>query len=321
VPDDSSPPQLSVVINILLGGSYLRRSIEALLQQRNPPRLEIIVPVCPAFDRVEDLQRQYPSVRFVEVDRLPAGADLSDPGLAHLVYDRRRAVGLGAARGEIVALTEDQMVPEAEWCAALVQAHRAPHPAIGGAIGNAGEGTLHRALFLSDFGRYEPPFEEGEAEYLTDQNVSYKRAALEKLRHVWSEFYHEPAVHDTFRAMGAKLWLTPECRVRMDRGPLGIAQQLRERFAWGRVFGGQRALRVSGASRMVLLGASPLIPVLIVWRRLAAAVHRGYSFSSLAGTLPALSAMAVWWAAGEAVGYLTARPFGSVGPASRPVRF
>jgi hypothetical protein len=319
VPADSAP-QISIVINILLGGDCLRRAIDALLHQRNAPSMEIIVPVCPALDRVADVQRDYPGVRFVEVDGLSLEATLSDPGLAHLVYDRRRAVGLAAARGEIVALTEDQMIASPDWCVALAKAHRAPHPAIGGAIGNAGRGVLHRALFLSDFGRYEPPFTAGEAAYLTDQNVSYKRAAIEKLRHVWAEFYHEPAVHDAIRGLGAKLWLTPECVVWMDRQPLRFGQQLRERFAWGRVFGGQRAQRVSPAGRLLLLAASPLIPALIVWRRLAIALRRGHSFAGLLVVLPALFAMALCWAAGETAGYLTARPFGNAGQAAQPVR-
>jgi hypothetical protein len=94
---------------------------------------------------------------------------------------------------------------------------------------------------------------------------------------------------------------------------------MRERFAWGRVFGGQRAQRVSSVGRLALFAAAPAIPVVIVWRRLATALRRGYSLSSLIAAGPVLAAMSLCWAAGEAAGYLTARPF-AVGQASRPVR-
>jgi hypothetical protein len=304
---------VSVVVNTLLGGPYLRRAIDALLGQRHAPPIEIIVPVCPSLDDAALLRREYPGVRFVEVDGLPPEADPADAGLAHLIYDRRRAVGLAAARGEIVALTEDQMIAGPGWCAAVAEAHCGPYAAVGGAIENGGAGSLHRALFLCDFGRYAPPFVAGEAQCLTDQNVSYKRAALEKIRHVWREYYHEPAVHDALRAAGCALWLTPECVMRMDRGGLTLGRQLRERLAWGRVFGGKRAQRVGASRRALLVLLSPLIPALIVGRRSLEALRKGNSPARLLAALPAMAALAISWACGEAAGYVTGRPFREAG--------
>ncbi len=301
-------PALTVVVNMLMGGGYLRRCIQALLAQRGPA-VEVVVPVCPGIDNVDEIRREYPSVRFVAVERVPSGADLSHPGLAHLVYCRRRAAGLAAARGEIVALTEDPIIPDSNWCEAIAEAHRLPYAAIGGAVEDAGNGVLHRALYLFDFGKYQRNFNAGEAVNLTDQNVSYKRAELEKIRHVWADLYHESAVHRQLRAAGKKLWLTPDCVVRFDRGPLTFRQQLRERFAWGRVFGGERAQHSSPARRAALLVLSPLIPGLIAVGRVLTARRIGYSLGCILLILPAISTMAVWWAAGEAIGYGTARPF------------
>ena len=295
---------ISVVVNTLLGGPYLGRILRALLAQQGAPALEIIVPWCPSIDDVTAQRSAFPSVRFVAVDGLPPEATLSDPELAHLIYDRRRAVGLAAAHGDIVVLTEDQMLPDPGWCAAILEAHREPFAAIGGAVVNAGPGVLHRALWLCDFGRYQPPFAAAEAASLTDQNVSYKRAALETTRREWSRFYHEPALHEALRAAGETLWLTPACVVRMDRGRLTWARQLRERFAWGRVFGRQRARRIPAARRALLILLSPLIPALIVWRCAATALRRGHSPLSLAAALPAVAILALAWACGETAGYL-----------------
>ena len=311
-------PKLSVVVNILLGGRYLRRILDALAAQRNAPPLEVVVPFCPGIDDIESPRREYPAVRFVAVDGLPPGASLARPGPAHLIFDRRRAVGLAAARGEIVAMTDDQMAPDPDWCAAIAEAHRASHAAIGGAVENGGPGALHEALCLCDFGRYRLPFPSGEAAYLTDQNVSYKRAALEAIGPLWRESYHEPAVHEALRAAGGTLWLSPKCVVRMDRGRLSWRRQMRERFDWGRFFAGHRARRISRAHRIALAAAGPLIPALIVWRRAREAFRKRYPAARLCALMPAMAAMAVVWACGEVVGYLTARPIVRAGSLSNP---
>jgi hypothetical protein len=297
---------ISVVINTFSGGRQLQRCIEALLPQ---PFGEVIVPVCPSIDPVDDLRERYPSVRFVLTESEADSADAADPGMAHLIYCKRRAAGLAAAQGDIVALTEDQVVPDSNWCAAIAAAHRNPYAAIGGAVENAGSGTLHEALHLFDFGIYQKPFQPGEVSKLTDQNVSYKRIELEKIRHIWKDLYHESAVHEGLRAAGEKLWLTPESVVRFDRGRLAFGRQLKERFAWGRVFGGERAQRSSPLKRTALVLLSPIVPALIVWTRVATGGRKGFSTWRLARLLPVLFLMAIAWTAGEAVGGLTARPF------------
>jgi hypothetical protein len=297
---------ISVVINTFSGGRQLQRCIEALLPQ---PFGEVIVPVCPSIDPVDDLRRRYPSVRFVLTESEADSTDAADPGMAHLIYCKRRAAGLDAAQGEIVALTEDQVVPDGNWCEAIAAAHRNPYAAIGGAVENAGSGILHEALHLFDFGVYQKPFQPSEVSKLTDQNVSYKRSELEKIRHIWKDLYHESAVHAGLRAAGEKLWLTPESVVRFDRGRLAVGRQLKERFAWGRVFGGERAQRCSPLRRAALVLLSPIVPALIVWTRVRTGRRKGFSAGRLARLLPVLSFMAISWTAGEVVGGLTAEPF------------
>ena len=230
----------------------------ALLAQRAPPSMEIIVPFAPAIDNFESLAREYSTVKFVVMDRLPGGLDPADRSLAHLMYDRKRAVGMASARGRIVAVTEDQMIPDPDWCAALIRNHKLPHGAIGGAVENAGQGALHLALYLFDFGRYQRPFPAGTAVQLTDQNVSYKRAALEKVRHVWAELYDEAGIHKALMDAGESLWISPDCVVRLDRGRLRLRDQLQERFTWGRVFGGKRAQRFSRLKRASMVALSPV---------------------------------------------------------------
>ena len=154
---------------------------------------------------------------------------------------------------------------------------------------------------------------EAEAVYVSDINVSYKRHALEKTRRVWSEFYHETAVHETLLAAGEKLWLTPRLMVRHDRGELDTGRILLERFAWARLFAGRRTEFQSGSRRYLLAFLSPLLPPLLIWRSFRNIRRRGGTLRPFFRSLPLMSLLTLFWSCGEFIGYLTARPAGSAG--------
>jgi hypothetical protein len=97
---------------------------------------------------------------------------------------RRSAVGLQLARGQIIAMTEDHAVPAADWIREIRAAHERPYAVIGGAIENAVDRPLNWALYYCDFGRNGRPMPAGEAESVSDVNVSYKREALNSIRDV-----------------------------------------------------------------------------------------------------------------------------------------
>jgi hypothetical protein len=247
-------------------------------------------------------------VRFPPSDGGGAPA-ARDPGQAHLAYDRRRSAGLAAARGRLVALTEDHARPAPDWCAQIADAHaRLPHAAIGGAIENASDLPLTWAVYFCDFGRYQRPFPEGPAAYVSDVNVSYKRKALEAVSSAWQPSYHETAVHAALRERGQKLWLCPRIVVHQERGRLALAPVLRERFAWGRLYAGKRAHEEAPARRWLLVLGSPLLPVLLLFRHLRTAWTRGRHRRAFLRALPWTALLLVFWSAGEAVGLVSGRP-------------
>jgi hypothetical protein len=91
-----------------------------------------------------------------------------------------RARGVAAARGEIVAITEDHCLPEPDWMAELVAAHRR-HPdavAISGAVANGATGDRWDwANFLLTFAEHMPPVDGGPAVRAPSvANGSFKRA-------------------------------------------------------------------------------------------------------------------------------------------------
>lgn len=298
-------PLLSVIVTITDGEAHLDRCLAALANQREAPPLEVIVPVYHSIEDVPALRSCWPQVRFVEVEGIPPRRR----SMAHWLYDRRRAAGLLAAAGELVAITEDHAIPERDWCAKIVELHRAPHAAIGGAIEHGGAGGLNWAVELCDFGRYQKPFAAGAAEYVSDINVSYKRAALMRCVHLWRDFYHETAVHGWMRANAENLWLTPKLTVWHDRGRLKFASLIPERFYWGRVFAGRRAQKMRLFRRLLYAALSPALPFLLLTRAFGAIRRTGGPLRRFFALTPQVLVLLCAWAAGEFTGYATAKPF------------
>jgi hypothetical protein len=148
-----------------------------------------------------------------------------------------------------------------------VELHRHPFAVIGGAIEHAGTGALNWAVYFSDFGRYQKPFDAASVEYVSDINVSYKRAALMSCAELWRSYFHETSLHGRIRAKGETLWLTPKLMVWHDRGRLRLWTLLAERVYWGRVFAGRRAESAPARRRGMYLALSPGLPVLLLaWR-------------------------------------------------------
>src|SRR6202042_3833936 len=112
--------------------------------------------------------------------------------------------------GDIVALVEDHGIVAPDWSARVVEAHRRGFAAIGGAIENGIDQPLNWAVYFCDFLRYQNPLPEGEAATASDANVSYKRSALEAIRPVWQESFHESSVNSALLAKGEKLAAAPD---------------------------------------------------------------------------------------------------------------
>ena len=283
--------KMSVVVAIVDGGEALARCLAALRAQDLSGEIEVIVP-----------------------------DDASGEGVAphsllalHERIDRRRAAGLAAAQGEIVALIEDRVIPRRDWARRLLEAHAAKPEAavIGGAVEAPTGSLLERAVYYCDYGRYQPPFPAGPAEWLSDVNVSYKRVALEATRELWRERYHESTVHWKLREQGALLWETPSAVVDAARGtnaPLTLGALLRERVAFARVFGWTRAREASLARRLAWLALTPALPFVLTARRIAERAQRGSVFGAgFASALPAVLLLSCAWSLGEALAYATRR--------------
>ena len=297
---------LSVVVAPVSRGEFLAGALERLAGQQDPPPFEVIVPVDASVEGIGELRPRFPDVRFVGVEGTAELGRSNDPGLAHLAIDRRRAVALAAAVAPIVALTDEWARPRADWCAALVRAHEAPHAVIGGAVACGRDRAVNWALFFMDGGPYQNPLPEGPALFVTDVNVSYKRRALESTD-IWRFEYRKTRLHDELRRRGETLWLTPELVVEVDRGEMRLGRALRERFAWSRLYAGRHAQEIDPIRRAILALSSLLLSGLALFRQIRLAWVRGRHKGALLRCLPLLALMDLVWSVGEATGYLTGR--------------
>ena len=300
--------RLSVVVTIVEGSGALERSLAALASQEDPPEFEVVVPFDASVE-LGDLPRRYGSARFIDMGLVTPSKPVQTPAGAHELFDRRRARGLAEARGELVGILEDRGVPRPDWCGAADRVHRRhPDAVIGGAVENAVDTTLNRALWIADFSRYLLPLAEGPANWVTDVNVCYKRDALDEIRDVWRERYHETTVHWELLRRGHRLRLDPSMVVDQHRTPGALATLLRERWHWGRLFAYTRAMECAAPRRALLTAAAPVLPPVLFARHLANWVRRRRPLGPFISSAPALLVLLAAWSLGEAMGYATRRP-------------
>jgi hypothetical protein len=242
-------------------------------------------------------------VRFVEIPDEPPPAH----GFQHWKYDRRRAIGVAAARGEIIALTDEFAIPPDDWCAMIRDRHiGCDAEVIGGALRLRSSKLMNRAAFSCDFARFEPTFEPGETTFASLVNVSYERPALEKCRDDWRDFFDETVVHERIRRAGARIFLDPRIVVDYDHGELSLWPLLRGKFESGRTYAGRRVRNAGLARRLLFAAGAALLPPVLFVRKLRGSI----------ASAPLLAFCLIAWSLGEFAGYITGRPF----PREIPVR-
>jgi hypothetical protein len=292
---------VAVVSDTVLSANtdHLRPCLEALARQVDAPPFEVVVPHHPNLAGIAELRRDFPQVRFLQIDDLRRYTGRIGNREHH---NELRARGVSAARGAIVGLIEDHGVAGPRWCAGIVAAHAAPASAIGGAIENGVPRLLNHAVYFCDFGQYESPAEPVETPVMSDANVSYKRAALEAIRPVWREVFHEGAINHVLQIRGERMIVAPDLPVYQNRLNLNLRTALKERWVWGASFGAGRGL--SGISRLIWSGLSIALPGLILARLAAKTLRKRGQFGTFCRALPLTALLATAWCLGEMSAYL-----------------
>jgi hypothetical protein len=287
-------PSVTAVVVILAGRDYLIRCLRALASQSPVRPAEILVPHDDTLAGVAGLRAEFTHVRFI---RLPG---------TH-TYAELRSLGFREAKGDIIALTEDHCSPDPDWCAKIVTYHAGAVAAVGGSVDKTGADTaLNWAIYLSDFGRYMNPVPEGPVGYLTDCNVSYKRAVLTPIFKLWAEEFHETTVNWALLEQGHVLLLTPRVIVRQQRS-LSWRYALGERYRFGRLFASTRVAGAGLGRRAGYACASVALPAVLIGRIAKNVLQKRRPLGAFVRAMPAIVVVNLVWACGEIVGYATGR--------------
>lgn len=300
---------ISILITVIGGQETMRRCLRALRPQVQSLAAEIIVPYDEWAEDIGELKSEFPDVHFPFINDLGIAANPNVPAHQHRLCDRRRAVGLAQARGRIIAMTEDQVIPAGNWVSEILAAHdRLPDAVIGGSIDNVVNQPMHWAAYYCDHGRYGSPIAPMEAEYVSDLNISYKREAIEAVRDVWCEAYSETMVHWAMRNRGMSLRLDPALKVFKHRPPINYLHSLNERVEWGRVFAETRVASIGMWQRLLLAGMTPALPILLLLRNLKHMLRQGRTVGQIALMLPLSAGLLSAWSWGELIGYVLGEP-------------
>ena len=235
-------------------------------------------------------------------DRLPGATVVWAPTGAGI--PRLRGLGLAAATGDPVAITEDHLVAGDHWLERLFAPLQTGIDIVGGGMQNRkGSGAVAWAAYLSDYGfySYARPASTAPVPLLTMANLAHRRRDVARIAQWCSEGAWENVVHDRLAAEGRTLTFAPDARIIHDHA-YRFSDFIRNRYEHGWDYARARLTENPTVSRLPLVAMTPVLPLVLFARiaRAAAGEDRGAFVRALPLTIAFLYA----WSAGEAMGYL-----------------
>jgi glycosyltransferase involved in cell wall biosynthesis len=285
---------ISIVVPVRFAETTIAQTLGALLEQCEGRAAEVVAVVSSKDPALEVLRRLAPGPRL----RL-----LEMPGRKSV--PQLRAEGVRAARGRLVAITEDHCLFSEGWVEGLIRGHQTRDiAAIGGPVENGRTGSLlDWAIYFSRYLGSMPPVALGSTGSLPGNNACYRREVLQDLARLYSDGFWEHDFNRELRAYGYVLWQDPGLVVTHNKlyrfGPY-----LALRYRHARCFGGMIARPLSFGGRMRRALLSPLLLLLLplrAIRTLRAKRRRGHEFLL---SFPALLLCYGIWFGGELAGYL-----------------
>ena len=285
--------RISVTVAANRAPELLRACLTSLVPQCSAHAAELIVVRAGPGSELEQLARDWPTVRFIA-----APLDATIPQL--------RGLGLQAATGDFVALTEDHCVAAPDWLSALVAAAGPEVVAVGGGMGNA---QTRRAVdwgaYFSEYGFFDASRPAGDDALLTAANVAYRRPVLRQVTEGALAGDWENVVHGRLQAQGLATRFASRAVIRQNR-TYHLGDFCRDRFEHGRDYARARLAEEPGTNRWVRTLACVALPFVLTLR-VARAAGRSDPAAFLRA-LPATFTFLAAWSIGEVAGYLHPAP-------------
>jgi GT2 family glycosyltransferase len=282
--------KLSVVTVSLDRLAIVDQCLKALEKQRGDFDAEIIVVSCNQIT-VEHIRKNFPRIKLLQIPER-----LGIPAL--------RAIGIGQATGDIIAITEDRCVASETWFEEIIKAHSQEYDAVGGAIEN---GSRHRimdwAVYLCEYSHSMLPIPYGEVERLAGNNAAYKKAVFDKIDQTLVANYWEFFIHEELHKQGIKFLSVPSIVVQKTK-QFGFLYYLTQRFHYSRSFAAMRATKVSPLKRLLYASCTPCLPFVMIWRIGQQVLFKRRCRKEFFLALPILAFFMLSYALGELTGYL-----------------
>lgn len=286
-PPISLSSRISVVIPSVNGWHDLGDCLDAVLSQSGDVDVEVLV-----VDRVgEEVRKRLVDESRVRLIEAAPGTTIPD----------LRATAFELATGAIVGVIEDHVIVPPDWAERMLREHAAGSLVVGGSVDNAArENIVEWASFLCEYSHcLTPP--SGFAEWLTGNNVTYRRQLLEEYEGVISEGGWENRLHDALRVDGIPLLSNPEIEVGHKKH-FGFFEYLSQRYLYSRSYAGAMVAGTGVGGRLFRVALSAALPPVLGWRIVSNIWQSGRYRGKLVASLPMISAFVVSWAIGEAVG-------------------
>lgn len=291
----SAPMAMSVVVASHKGRPSLDACLASLLPQCARAGVELIVATGADAATRRALERAFPAARFVAA---PLGADVP----------RLRGAGLAAARGELVAQTEDHCVAAEGWVDALMAHATADADVVGGGMGNARqERAIDCGAYFSEYGFFDAARDgsAGGPPLLTGANVAYRRHLVAEVAAAAQQGEWENVIHAALARRGCRLVFEPRAQVRQNLA-YRFGAFCTDRYEHGRDYALRRIADEGDRGRArrrsaALLVAAPLLPAVLTYR-VARAAGRSQP-AAFVRALPYTIAFLTAWSVGEAAAY------------------
>ena len=286
-----SKPKLSVVVASQNASRSVRDCLRALESQRKEANIEIVVVDNSVDETAEIVRREFPSTKLISAD-------------SGKLIPELWGIGISESTGDYLALTTTHFVPSRTWTSEILKAHQRSHSGVGGAIENdAKAGVVSWAIYFCRYSPYMLPFAESGVDDFAADNASYKRRDLERVSSSMADGFWETFVHREMLKEGMSLIKLPDIVV-YHQNSFSFSGFMNQRYWHGRQFGAQRAGHVSKAKRTALVMASPLIPLLYLFRITRRVFARKRNIGKLVAAFPILTLFLLSWSLGEFSGYL-----------------
>ncbi|MBN2104177.1 glycosyltransferase [bacterium] len=215
--------RVSVIIPCYNGKSTIRQTLKAVCGQQTDFAFEVIV-VDSSYDGTDGIIRdEFADVRLIRLE----GQTLPGSG---------RNLGVQHAKGDIVAFTDADAVPDPDWIDNIVRLHDTlKTDAVGGCVINGYTGSP--TAWVSHLIEFSTWVESKPAGYVTkipSVNISYKRSVFKKYRICFSDIFpsEDTLFNWALTERGGKIYFDPSVRV-VHLSRLGIRKLFRHQLRLG----------------------------------------------------------------------------------------